>query len=67
MASPATDFPKKSFRVDLVYCFKKKPAWVLQGMTVQAFNEADAVERAIAKHIKPYPRRIYVQCHVVAA
>lgn len=62
MASPTSDFPKKSYRVELAYRFKSKRPGVLLGMTIKAFSDEDAIERAIANHIKPYPARIYIQC-----
>lgn len=53
---------EREYRVELAYRFKRKKNGVLLGMTIKAEDEGDAIDQAIAKHITPYPSRVYLQC-----
>lgn len=49
-----------SYRVEVAYRFKAKKGGVRLGMTVEADSEDSAIDKAIAKHITPYPARVHL-------
>jgi hypothetical protein len=53
------------YRVEIGYRTKREA--ICLGMEIEAFNDTEAEEKAIAKHITPYPARRWVFTRVTEA